>query len=485
MLKNGLYNLIGGLVKLCLSIVSVPLLLNVLGTVEYGLYAIISSILTFATLSEWSISMLMTVFVAQSNNDPVKSRHILNAALVIVLGLSVITGLILWLGSPFLASVFNDMTAQQTSIFKGSCQIGSLLVFTRLLQQYFVGIEQGFGAYKQMNTIMMSYNLVLTSSILICAWLSGSIQTIFWIQIVISVLAISVHTYFCWKQGYLKLLNWTSFPDRDTLTKMSQYAFRTYLGVVGSALFNQGDRIIIGKMLGLEAAGIYSALSGVATQINSLSSIPVQPIVPQISGFVNPIAKVDLTLQNILTKALTLNVAIAVGIGSGIILLAPEVIALLFRRRFENEHIFLLKMLCVVYTIYSCNAVGYYTLFALKKEQLNTLVTLICGLGTLLLIAFLTSELGLLGSILGNFGYVTTLILLPVAFKLLRFEGSVLLNTIILPTLVFGLAIGLSFQLEFLFWRVLALAFFCLLLIKPFWSQLQAIIMPMKNGFQV
>jgi O-antigen/teichoic acid export membrane protein len=112
MFKNGLYNLAGAVIRLLLSLLSVPILLSVLGSEQYGLYAIIMSIVTFSTLPEWSVSLLLTVYISKTIAVHGQSSSILKLALLIVAILSVVTGMFLWYASPYLVQFFDKLSVE-------------------------------------------------------------------------------------------------------------------------------------------------------------------------------------------------------------------------------------------------------------------------------------------------------------------------------------------------------------------------------------
>jgi O-antigen/teichoic acid export membrane protein len=321
-----------------------------------------------------------------------------------------------------------------------------------------------------MNALTTVYNILLTISMLICAWLYESILIVLMAQVVITAFISVVHFCYCWRNRYLSGFSILEPIDWQSFSGLLMYSLRTYAGVVGSALFSQGDKLIIGKLLGLETAGMYAAFTSMATQINTLSAIPVQPIVSRISGELKQeqTDPIPLILQ-LVRKALLLNTTIAIGIGSAIILMAPEIIALLF----SNVHyvpfslVVLLRLISLIYVLYSFNAVGYYALFALRFERINTFTTLLCGSGTLLLIGLLAWKYGLQGAILGNIGYLSTLYLLFRGLEKLNIKPGILWPSMASPIALFVLVIAVASLTDSLYWRITLGLLIGLLLIKP------------------
>ena len=63
MIRNGLYNLIGGVVRVFSITFTTPLLIRFMGLENYGLWALVSSVVGLVTLAEAGLSTGMIVTV--------------------------------------------------------------------------------------------------------------------------------------------------------------------------------------------------------------------------------------------------------------------------------------------------------------------------------------------------------------------------------------------------------------------------------------
>lgn len=480
MFKNGFYNLLGAIIRLGLGIISVPWLVQLLGAEKYGLYAILLAIINLAALSEWSISMILTVFLSENItglNQIEKTTSLSNnlrITIILVIALSLLTGLIIFLLSPIIVDNFGNISNTDRIILLNGCYLTIIIVLIRLFHQYFIGIEQAYNQYKLLNIINTSYNLLQTILILFAAWYFKTIISLIIVQLIISSIFIIIHFWVCTQLGLLRGLYQKTNLTWHNFKIITNYGIRIYFGVVGSAFFSQGDRIIVGHMLGLEVAGVYAAIKGIVVQINSLSSIPVQPIVPAISGWLSgvhcKIEKLNLQIdvENLIRKSLLMNSLISLGVGSILSLFSIELSEFMFDDVLIKplQIIHSLQILIIIYTAYSLNAVGYYILFAVKKEGINTIITLACGGLSLFLIAVLSKYYGILGAVWGNSAYILTLCLLYFGFKSLNLPGLLLFNTLKLPLLLFLFSIGISVIFESFILRLIVAILFSLILSK-------------------
>jgi O-antigen/teichoic acid export membrane protein len=91
----------------------------------------------------------------------------------------------------------------------------------------------------------------------------------------------------------------------------------------------------------------------------------------------------------------------------------------------------------VIYSLYSLNAVGYYVLFATNNVKICMARQLTAGIGSLIAIAVGAYYFGIAGAIVGNAGYVYTLMMLLDAKKILKHVNSFQFAWVEFPVLWF------------------------------------------------
>ncbi|MEZ0485840.1 oligosaccharide flippase family protein [Fibrella aquatica] len=479
MFKNGLYNLLGTIARLALSIASVPLLLRFLGPSDYGLYAILMAIINISVLSEWSICMVLIVFVTQAVAKPREPTALLGntlrQALVLVVCLAIITATLLWLLSPFMALAFPNLSESHRILLKRGCQLSAIVVFFRLLQQFFIGLEQAHGHYKLLNSIGTIFTISQTVLILVAAYWQKGLLAIISVQAAATAVFLFIHGTCCYQYGWLSPLRQADKNQWDQFPRMLMYSSRTFIGGIGSAFFSQGDRLVVGRLLGLEASGFYAALASVATQIHTLSTIAIQPLVPTLTKLVEQVslpnspASTQESLETTISRALKINAILAVGLGSLIMMMAPELSAFLFKHDLSKLTLTSngLRVIAFIYTLYSLNAVGYYMLLAIKREIVTTMLTLICGSASLLLVGILGHFYGVTGALYGNAGYLLTLLLLVYGFKSFSLRWQLWLNAMWQPLLILISVFGASKVIDSFVNRIVLLIMLSLILCIP------------------
>ena len=244
MFKNGVYNLLGSGIRLCLGVALIPIIIQVLGVKQYGLYSLVSAVIAFATLSEWSISMAVTVFLTRSatmSDAPEMSEsQIAKSGIIIVIAIASVTSATLCLVLYALPNLFQQLEKAEISIVRNCCFIGILLVWFRLLQQFFVGIEQAKEHYGAMNTINTSHILLNNAGTLLVAVLYHNLVYVFACQLTITLIMVTTHAFYCLRYGLLNADFWRISLSLSYIKNMMNYIVKAWAGSFGSILFSQG-----------------------------------------------------------------------------------------------------------------------------------------------------------------------------------------------------------------------------------------------------
>jgi O-antigen/teichoic acid export membrane protein len=449
MIKNGIYNVAGAAVRLILTFLTIPLLIRFMGIEEYGLWTLISTILSVATLAEAGLSISTTVFLARdlAKNDENGMSHTLTIVATAMLIFGTLSAFVLYKASGNIVESFGNLQNYQRAEGISTLQISAFVLWIKLIQQIFVGIEQAYQKYGIMNLLNTSQVAINSLGMIVVAWKGGETLALMQWQAVSSILVLAIHGWVCKRLlGKINLrFNWDNLKGKEIVS----YSFSSWGVSIGSALFQQGDRLIIGGMLGTKALGIYAAITSITGQINSFSAMPIQPLLPQLSNILTSEENQDIA-QKIIRQAFIINALVALGLGGTLLTLAPLIISLIIPENADSISILLFRIATVIYSIYSMNAIGYYILLSMKSANHCLKIQLISGGVSLMLITVLSSFLGLTGAIIGNIGYIGVWFLNLAGMKkvnILKKEWQSWISQIVLW---FGCLIALNFTFPYL-----------------------------------
>ncbi|MCM0593365.1 MAG: oligosaccharide flippase family protein [Gloeotrichia echinulata DEX184] len=437
MLKNGLYNVIPGLFRAGLSFISIPVLIRLMGLEEYGVWALVSSVLSFIVLAEAGLPVSATVFVSQDLAK--KDEKGLSQTLTIIVGamllLASIAALLLGIGAEALASCFPKLETFQQQRVVQAIQVGVIAVWAQLLQQCFIGIEQAYQQYKFMSALTTVQWIFLTVGWMALAWSGGRAVALAQWQVLVSVATLLGHIWIIallTKKQNIRLL-WN--PQRGI--EILNYSLISWITTLGRALFTRGDRLIVGSLLGSSQLAIYATMLDFASATISFSALAVHPLIPAISNLVVENNSNKALLRDKVKKAIKINVLVAITIGSVILICGTLIIKFVIPESFNFTNVKIFQISVLIATLTALNAPGYLILFTTKDVAISAFNQLFFGVLSLGLIAIGSVQFGLLGAVLGNIGYIGTLILPVVAMKKLNIPLYLLFSWLAIPVFLF------------------------------------------------
>lgn len=412
MLKNGLYNVIGALIRMVLSLLTIPLLIRLIGVEEYGLWTLTSHGDRNCGLAEAGLSISTTVFVSRDlgANDTEGFLQTLTVTLGSMLVLAMLAAIGMWLSAPLVVSFFPYLPLVQQQIAVQAFQLGGVVVWARLLQQVLVGLEQAYQRYGMMNLLNTAQAALINFGIIIIAWRGGRTIAMMQWQVIVSILVLALHIRFGWTLLY-QIKNIRPHWNHIRAKEVASYSGMTWMTSLGGTLFGQFDRVIVGALLGTAELGIYAAITNIAVQINALSALPVQPLMPNLAAlYLSPGKNLQVVYPKI-KRATEINSAVALGLGMVLFALAPLITQFVGIDISDDVNTTLLRTAIIIYTLYSLNAVGYFILFSTNAVKINLIIVLLSGIFSILLITIGAKFAGLSGAIWGNAGYILTLLL--------------------------------------------------------------------------
>lgn len=420
MLKNSFFNLFGATVRVAVSLLTIPLLIRMIGVDGYGLWSLASAVIGIVTLAEAGLSVSTTAFMSRDlgTGDSAAMSQTLVLTLGGMLFVATLAAGILWGGAEPLLQLFPSLSATQAVLAEQVLKLSAIVVWTKLIQQVLMGVEQAYQRYDLMNVLNTSLAIVTNVGIVFVAWKGGQIPAMMGWQAITSLVLLAAHAGVMWYllKGRLARPRW----DKKRTIEIGKFSAMTWVTSVGGVLFTQFDRIIVGALLGPAILGVYAAITNVTTQINFFSALPVQPLLPAISV---GIAQQDTTsdsLRKLVRQGFAFNSVVALGAGLVLLILSPLIMHILLGDTLSKETILAFRICTVAYTLYSLNAVGYYLLFATNSVGRLLIVNSIGGVSALCLIALGSTRFGLLGACAGNLGYSITLLFVPLGIMQLR-----------------------------------------------------------------
>ena len=410
-LKQGLQNSAGALVRLAVSVVTIPFLLRHLGLSDSGLWFWIQAVVALICSVESALATTATVFLSRETSGAGTSSR-LTVALVSAVFLGVALAGALWLFATPVSLLAGDLSSRDSGHVVRAVGVSSLVVLARILQTPFTAMQharRGFGLWNLLQTAQV----VATSlgAVAMAMRTRDLVSLVGW-QAVMAWLFLGTHAVVAARLWGLtgRRLVWSRTHWRE----MTRYTADACVGTLGAVLFAHGDRLVVGPLLGAAPLSVYAAMTTIASQINTLSATVAQPLLPRISG---PASRDRDEVLELVAPPLRLSVAAALGLSLGVVAWGPIVMALFVPRWSEVGDDTALRLMALIYGLYSLSAAGYYLLQGMGRIRITGVVILSSGLASLATIWTGAYYFGLRGAVAGNVSYTGTMVLVALAMR--------------------------------------------------------------------
>jgi O-antigen/teichoic acid export membrane protein len=407
MLKHGFYNTIAGLIRIGIGIFTIPVLIRSLGVEEYGLFTLASTVISIVTLAEAGLSNTTTVFLSQdlAKDDLEGVSQTLTVTSGAIFLLATLGAIGMVISADLIVSSFSKLESSQHSIVVQSLRVGGIVIWTRLIQQVLMGIEQAFQSYFFMNLLNTVQSISVGLGMLLIVWSGGrTFELIKW-QAVVATIVLIAHLILVF--SLLRFIKPNLLWNKDKNSTILLYSIQAWLTSLGGVLFTQVDKLIVGSILGVRELGMYAAITNIAYQINVISALPTQPIVPIVSNYFSSQNLHNGSLKKQIKSALQLNTVVAFGVGMVLFSFTPLLLNLLVVAKGESVNLAApFRIAIIIYALYSINSLGYHILFSVHKITECMKIQLLSGVFSLVLIYLGTKMFGLIGAIGGNVGYL-------------------------------------------------------------------------------
>lgn len=420
LLKNGAFVTIGAFLKLGVTLVSIPILVKFLGLGRYGIWMVLNSIVAIGALMELGVSAALTYRISTSyaKKDWVGTKNGLSTALLFMTCLGVITSLGLWLASSSLVNILfsNNKIGHVEAL--PALTLLSWSILLRFWQQWAMAVEAALLRYDLQTIVETIGGLVLQLGIVIIALAKGGILILVVWSIFITGLTLVGH-YLVLKHLLIIRMLWIRFSWQE-VGDLFHFGIMQWLSNFGSTLFGYADRIIVNLSLGTEAAGIYSAATSVAMQINTLSAIPLRVIPPAISA-----AKAlsqHYRIQQLFLRATKLNGFLVFLIAAPIMFWSRPLAGILVGDVYIIPTANLLQILAVCYGIYSLNAAAFFTAVGIGHPILNARWGMISGILFCTFLFIFIYLFGLIGAAWANMVFSISLMTNFQVAKLIKID---------------------------------------------------------------
>jgi len=250
-----------------LAIVTTPIILNVLGVEDYGLYTLIVGVVGMLAFLNWSLTIGTQRFIsyALGEGNPDKLKRIFSNAMVIHLTYALLLLLIISIGGTYFIDSLLDIPAGRTETAKLLLILMSFISFISIISVPFSGVFQAHENFTIVSVLGV-IDSVLKLGIAVLLMFVGTDKLIVYMLMLMasSLIVFLLNVTFCRKlyaetRFNLRLFDW--HQSREMLLFMGW----SILGSLAVISRNQGVSVLINIFFGV----VKNAAYGIAMQVNA------------------------------------------------------------------------------------------------------------------------------------------------------------------------------------------------------------------------
>ncbi len=412
--NNSLWNMGGLIGGSLINFVSTPILIYLLGKEQYGLMALLISVLTPLGLLDFGIGEATVKYIAENigREDYVQTGKYLRSTLLFNLSVGCLGGMVIILLARFLiTSVFNVPSGSQDLARYCLYWIGINWCVMQI-RQTFTGVVMAMQHYGILNIGNIITNLITIVAGLGVLFFGGNLLDLVRIQaIVAALMALG------WLIVAKRLLpNISFFPRLDLLSFQKTLGFGLWqmLNRMGGILGHQSERWLLGVLLPVSTVGFYNVgvqVVGVIYLAAYKTGEVLFPAVSQMQGQLR-----DEEAARLVVQANWVITALAISCFVPMIVFAYDLLFVWIGLDFAVNTGGLLRILAFGAGASCLFAIPSFYLLGIGKSKWLALMSFIQGIITLVVAALLIPRVGLAGAgwgvTLSTVVHVTVLILM-------------------------------------------------------------------------
>ena len=266
----------------------IPLYIKYLGVEAYGLIGFYAVLQAWLTLFDMGITQTLNremarfsagVHTPQSIHDLLRSLEVISVAMAIVMCLLV------WLSSSYIATHWLNAQQLSSSDVASAIALMGFVIALRFIEGIYKGALLGLQKQIAVNVVNIVIATMRYGGVVgVLAWYASSIKVFFVWQAFSSIISVLLFVYLVYR----------TLPKPNKMPKFSTKAikevWRFASGMLGitflALLLTQIDKVLLSKLITLEAYGYYTLAATVAGGLALIAAPTTQAIYPKMVEYV-------------------------------------------------------------------------------------------------------------------------------------------------------------------------------------------------------
>jgi O-antigen/teichoic acid export membrane protein len=417
-LKNALYGVLDYASYPFGMLLIAPIVLHKLGASEYGLWMIATAVISAGGIiaSGFCDASLQRVAQLRGTGDTDSMVLAVRSALGINLMLGFALAALVWIAAPYAALRVAVGHATPVKECLAALRIGAVLILVRAIESVGVSTHRAFENYRGTVQISTAMRLLTLASAGVLAASGHRTVSILWMTGIF--LVAGSYMQFRQLRAFLGPVSlWPAFEPKETRFLLGVGIF-VWMQALGSVVFGQFDRILLGVDMGALALAPYALCIQFAQPIFGLTASGLHFLFPYLAGRAGTISRA--ALRRTLLKAFACNLLL-VACGAGLLLLIGERLLKVWAgAAVAHSAARIFAPIVFGSALMGLSVTGTYALQALGLFRTVALVSLGGRAVMLMVMIYLLHHMGLQGLAIARvcYGAIALLVYLPLLHRL-------------------------------------------------------------------
>jgi len=452
--KNAVYNAIGFIFPVAISLITTPYIVHKLNTDIYGIYVLAISLMGMLSFLDLGFGQGIIKFVShyEAKKDFKRISQIINTTLMINVVMGLFGGLVIFSFSEFLSRKVFKVKSEQIELAVNSFKIVSVGFVLNLISSTFSNIPKAIQRYdipvKIQNTVWF---LSIISSVLIL-YLGYGLVEMLTFYIIFQFLGLI--SYFWFSKKLIHNLKLSLKFNKDIFKEIFGFSIYNAINSIAGNIVFRVDKMIIAYFLGTSAVTYYQIPFTMSQMANSFVSSVIQFLFPAVS-FLNSAGEKD-KLKQIYIKSTKYVIAFSLIIFSGLVLFGKPFLKIWIGKEISEISYPLLVIISLVLFFSSISNVGYYYYNGLGFSKINMISSFVGAIAYVISAIILIPAFNLKGA---AFSFIFILLPYPVYIyvlnKVINFSQIEYLKMLGKSVILIALILALNFISYFVFCDVI------------------------------
>ena len=388
--------------NMIIGVLYTPILTAKLGQSEYGLYSLVTSIISYLTILDFGFGNAIIVYTARYrvNNEKEKQEKLHGMFFLIYTIIGIIAGIIgafIWLNADNLFA--NSMSTEEISkakILLGILTFNLIITFPLSVFSSIITAYEKFVFAKILNLARIILNPIIMIILLNLGYKSVALVIL---TTVLNITTLILNFWYCKKKLNIKLK--FGKLDFSLLKEIMAYSVWVFLNSIMDKINWALDQFILGIYAGTVAVAVYSVAGNLNQMYVNFSTAISGVLLPRVTEMEEKKAS-DKEFTDIFIKTGRLQYIVMALIMSGFVLYGREFINILWVGPDYDQSYFIACILMIPSTVSLIQNVGLNILQAKNKYKFRVIVLMIFAVVNVIVSIILAQIYGGIGAAIGT-----------------------------------------------------------------------------------